>query len=111
MRSKQSLLPKHVRLIVQVGEQLKLARLRRRLSAEQVAQRAGISRNTLYLMEKGSESSSIATLLRILIVLGLQDDYLTIGRNDELGRRLDDAKRLAPKNRVPKRRASKQNDE
>lgn len=45
------LLPRHDRLLADLGENLRLARLRRRLSAAQVAERAGISRSTLHLME------------------------------------------------------------
>lgn len=95
-------------MIKQVGEQLRLARLRRSLSAAQVAERAGISRNTLYLLEKGSPSSSIATLFRILTVLGLEEDFLEIARNDELGRRLEDARLTSPKKRAPKRKTTTQ---
>ncbi len=102
--SKQAFLPKQQRMFKQVGEQLRLARLRRRLSAEQVAERAGISRNTLYLLEKGSPSSSIATLFRILSVLGLEHDFVEIAKNDELGRRLEDAKLKAPRKRAPRKR-------
>lgn len=101
--SKQALLPKHTRILKQVGEQLRLARLRRRLSASMVAERAGISRNTLYLLEKGSPSSSIATLFRILVVLGLEEDYLALAKDDELGRRLQDAGLKSPRTRAPKR--------
>ena len=106
-RTKQAFLPKQKRMFKQVGEQLRLARLRRRLSAEQVAERAGISRNTLYLLEKGKPSSSIATLFRILSVLGLEEDFVEIAKDDELGRRLADAKLGAPKKRAPKRQAKK----
>jgi transcriptional regulator with XRE-family HTH domain len=102
-RRKQAFLPKHKRMFRQVGEQLRLARLRRRLSAAQVAERAGISRNTLYLLEKGSPSSSIATLFRILTVLGLEEDFLGIAQDDKLGRRLEDARLLSPKKRAPKK--------
>lgn len=102
-RSKQALLPKQKRMFVQVGEQLRLARLRRRLSAQQVAERAGISRSTLSLIEKGSSSSTVSTLFRILSVLGLEDDFLAIAKDDELGRRLEDARLAAPKKRAPKR--------
>ncbi len=105
--SKQAFLPKHKRILKQVGGQIRLARLRRQLSAEQVAERAGISRNTLYLLEKGSSSSSIATLFRILIVLGLDDDYLQIAKDDELGRRLSDAKLTNTRHRAPRRKQSK----
>lgn len=106
-RSKQALLPKQKRMFVQVGEQLRLARLRRRLSAQQVAERAGIARSTLSLIEKGSSSSTMATLLRILSVLGLEEDYLALAKDDELGRRLEDAKLTAPKKRAPKRKSTK----
>ncbi len=108
--SKQAFLPKHQRVFKQVGEQLRLARLRRRLSAAQVAERAGISRNTLYLLETGSASSSIATLFRVLIVLGLQEDYAQIAMNDELGRRIQDAKLSSPRKRAPKRSQTKRSD-
>jgi len=103
MAHRQAFLPKQKRILKQVGEQLRLARLRRRLSAAKVAQRAGISRNTLYLLEQGSSSSSIGTLFRVLIVLGLQEDYLLLAQDDELGRRLEDAKLTSPRKRAPKR--------
>ena len=106
--SKQAFLPKQKRMFKQVGEQLRLARLRRRLSAAQVAERAGISRNTLYLLEKGSPSSSIATLFRILSILGMEEDFVDIARDDKLGRRLEDAKLTSPKKRAPKKRKSKE---
>ena len=109
--SKQAFLPKQKRIFKQVGEQLRLARLRRRLSAAQVAERAGISRNTLHLLEKGSPSSSIATLFRILTALGLEEDYLQIAKDDELGRRLEDAKLTTPKKRAPKRTQKKKQDQ
>ncbi len=91
----------------QVGEQLRLARLRRRLSAQQVAQRAGIARSTLALIEKGSSSSSMETLFRILSVLGLEEDFRALAKDDELGRRLEDAKLTSPRKRAPKRQTKK----
>ena len=103
-RSTQAFLPKQQRMFLQVGEQIRLARLRRKLSAEQVAQRAGISRSTLHALEAGSHSSSIATLFRVLSVLGLDGDYVAIAREDELGRRIEDAKLRAPSKRAPKRK-------
>jgi transcriptional regulator with XRE-family HTH domain len=109
--SKQALLPKQIRVLKQVGEQIRLARLRRRLSAEQVAERAGISRPTLERLELGSHSSSIGTLLRILSVLGLEGDYSQIAGDDELGRRLTDAKLTSPRKRAPKRQKPELNDD
>lgn len=103
MRREKTFLPKHKRILESVGENLRLARLRRKLSAEQVAERAGISRNTLYLLEKGSASSSIATLFQVLAALGLEDQYSKLAADDELGRRLEDARLVAPKSRAPKK--------
>ena len=94
-REKKHLLPKHRRMLAQLGENLQLARLRRQLTASQVAQRAGISRNTLYLLEHGSGSGSIATLFSVLVVLGLEDDFSEVAKDDELGRRLEDIRLLA----------------
>lgn len=54
--------------------------------------------------EKGSSSSSIETLFRILSVLGLEEDFLALARDDELGRRLEDAKLASPRKRAPKRK-------
>jgi len=68
-----------------------------------VAERVGISRNTLYLLEKGSVSSSLGTLMRVLIVLGLEDDLIRVAQDDELGRRLQDAGIAKPRKRAPKR--------
>jgi len=73
-----------------LGENIRLARLRRDLSSEQVSERAGISRNTLIKIERGDEGVAIGMYFRVLIVLGLQDDLLLIARDDVLGRKLQD---------------------
>lgn len=90
MKSKQPLLPKHRRNLKAVGGQLRLARKRRKITTTMMAQRAGISRNTLSELEKGSDSVSLSTLYKVLVALGLTDDYLQIGKADELGRQLED---------------------
>ena len=84
-----------------MGENIHLARLRRDLTSEQVAERAGISRNTLIKIERGDEGVAIGMYFRVLIVLGLQDDLLLIARDDVLGRKLQDIGLTTP------RRASK----
>jgi len=89
-RKKQIILPKHQKMLEQLGENIKLARKRRNLTTIQVAERANISRNTLYLLEKGNASTSIGTLFNVLRVLGLQDDFLKLAADDELGRKLQD---------------------
>ncbi|MCK5857181.1 MAG: helix-turn-helix transcriptional regulator [Bacteroidales bacterium] len=87
---KQIVFPKHQKILNLMGENIKLARKRRKLTAVQVAERARISRNTLYLLEKGSSSVSIGALFNVLRVLNLQDDFLKLAADDELGRKLQD---------------------
>jgi transcriptional regulator with XRE-family HTH domain len=98
------LLPKHDRMLSEVGEHLRLARLRRRLSAQQVADRAGISRSTLQSLEKGSSSTSTGNLLQVLVVLGLEKDFATLALADPLGRKLEDARLSESRQRAPRRR-------
>ena len=84
-----------------VGEQIKLARLRRNLSVAQVAERATCSPLTVARMEKGTPTVAIGIYLRVLYALQLEDDILLIAQQDALGRQLQD---LALTNR---KRASK----
>ena len=74
----------------QVGENIKLARKRRKLTTLQVAERAGIDRTTLYQIEKGNPRVSMGAYFNVLRVLGLQNDFLKLGADDELGRKLQD---------------------
>lgn len=97
-----SLLPKLARLMSTVGEQIKLGRLRRKLSAEQVAERSGIGRSTLVRIEKGDAGVSIGHVLNVLKALGLEQDLLLLAKDDELGRKIQDAG-LDVKSRAPKR--------
>lgn len=84
-----------------VGEQIKLARLRRNLSVAQVAERATCSPLTVARIEKGTPTVAIGIYLRVLYALQLEDDILLIAQQDALGRQLQD---LALTNR---KRASK----
>jgi len=85
-----------------LGENIKLARLRRRYSAQQVSERANISRPTLLSIEKGNPNVSIGAYVKVLMVLGLENDIHNVAKDDELGRRLQDAK-LVVRERAPKR--------
>ena len=96
------LLPRMKKLLAGLGENIRLARLRRKLSAEQVSERAGISRNTLSAIENGKTSTSIGGYLSVLAVLGLEQDLSQVAKDDELGRKLQDA-RLTHGERAPKR--------
>lgn len=73
-----------------VGEQIKLARLRRNLSVAQVADRATCSPLTVARIEKGAPTVAIGIYLRVLYALQLDDDILSIAQRDELGRQLQD---------------------
>ena len=95
-------MPATLNILQQMGEQIKLARLRRQLSAELIAERAGISRATLWNIEKGSPSVSIGAYAAALHALGGMDrDLLMVAKDDELGRKLQDLD-LLPKKRAPK---------
>lgn len=73
-----------------VGEQIKLARLRRKLSLAKLSERAGCSELTLIRIEKGNPSVAIGTYARVLYGLGLSDDLLLIAKDDPTGRSLQD---------------------
>ena len=100
-RSSIILLPKNKKLLQAVGENIKLARLRRKLTMDQVSERAGISRPTLSSLEKGSPSISLGIILQVLLVLGLEKDILLLAKDDTLGRKIQDAD-LTVKERGPK---------
>ena len=89
-KKKQILFPKHQDILKQMGENIKLARKRRKLTQEQVAERADIVRSTLYLIETGNPSVAIGAYFNVLRVLGLQDDFLKLAGDDEFGRKLQD---------------------
>lgn len=95
------LLPKSRKLLEAVGENIKLARLRRKLTMKQVAERAGVSRPTISTLEKGNPAISLGIVLKVLIVLGLEKDLLLLAKDDTLGRKLQDAD-LTLKERGPK---------
>lgn len=98
MKSKSHILYQpQLKILVELGERLRLARLRRRLSAEVVAKRASISRVTLSKAESGSPAVTMGTYLRVLDVLNLMDDLSLVAKDDVLGRRLQDLEISTPK--------------
>jgi DNA-binding XRE family transcriptional regulator len=94
---KQIVFPKYQKILEQVGENIKLARKRRKLTTLQVAERAGIDRSTLYHIEKGKSSVSIAAYFNTLRVLGLQNDFLKLAADDDYGRKLQDLNLIGKK--------------
>jgi transcriptional regulator with XRE-family HTH domain len=97
-----SLVPRVARLLDGLGAHLKLARLRRKYSAEIVAQRAGITRRTLSKVEQGDPAVALGVYARVMQVLRLEDDLALLAKDDELGRKLQDAG-ISTKLRSPKR--------
>lgn len=84
------MLPSQERILQALGENIRLARLRRDLSSAQVAERADVARTTLVRLEHGDDGISLASLLKILFVLGLEADLEAVSRDDAMGRRLQD---------------------
>lgn len=91
MKIKKSIVfPKHQKILERLGENIKLARKRRKLTTIQVSERAGIDRSTLYKIEKGDYKVSMGAYFNVFRVLGLQDDFLKLASDDEFGRKLQD---------------------
>ena len=89
-QKKKILFPKTVTILERFGENIKLARLRRNVSTSLQAERAGISRPTLAMIEKGSPSVSLGSYVQVLVSLGLEKDLLKVAADDEMGRTLQD---------------------
>ena len=90
------------RLLKGLGENIRLARLRRGFSMELVAERAGMSRPTLRAIENGEPGVTFGSYANVLHSLGLHEDLALVARDDELGRKLQDAG-LPTRRRAPKR--------
>jgi len=84
------------RQLAALGERLRAARRRRRLTQAVVAARVGVTKQTLARLEAGNPSTSLATMLRVLQVLGLAADIDRLAADDELGRQLQDAAQPGP---------------
>ena len=96
---KRPLLPKQERTLQEMGNQIRLARLRRNITSQEMAQRTSLGRNTIVKIETGDESVAMGSYFRVLIALGLDPDILALAKDDVLGRKLQDAK-LLPKQRA-----------
>lgn len=102
VKMSRKLLPHIETKLKTMGQQIKLARLRRKLSLELVAERAGVSRVTVYGVERGFPSIAMGIYAQVLAALnGLDDDLLLIAKDDVLGRQLQDMQLLTSK-RAPK---------
>jgi transcriptional regulator with XRE-family HTH domain len=102
MPKSTNIMPSLQRRLKELGENIQLARLRRRLPATQIAERAGLSRQTLSAIEHGDPSVTIGAYASVLLVLGLDADLTLVAADDVLGRKLQDAD-LTVKQRAPRR--------
>lgn len=98
-RPSRPLFPQTQRRAEALGERLRLARLRRRMSLDELAARVNVTRHTLSRLERGDMSTGLGVLARVLAVLGLEEDLDRIGQDDELGRRLQDVRQPRPRRR------------
>ena len=92
--NKAIIMPKTVKQLETVGEQIRLARLRRKYSVNLIAERAGISRATLWKVEKGDPGVAIGVYAKVLATIGLPNDITLLARDDELGRIIQDSELL-----------------
>jgi transcriptional regulator with XRE-family HTH domain len=90
-RNHSIILPLLQRILSELGDNIRLARLRRRFSASIVAQRSGMTRTTLRSIERGDPNVSFGAYAKVLLALGLEKDLSFLAQDDELGRKLQDA--------------------
>lgn len=111
------LLPSTEEVLKKLGERIRLSRMRRKLTADIVANRAGMSPITLRNVEEGKSGVTIGSYIAVLQVLGLEKDFNLLAQKDELGRELQDSKLFKTMKQVKSRsgklvsQISKKNDE
>jgi transcriptional regulator with XRE-family HTH domain len=92
--------PSVLKQLASLGERIRLARLRRKMTAELFSERMGVSRETLRRLENGDPTIAMGTYMRALRVLGLDGDIDTLAQDDELGRKLQDLDLPQPRSRT-----------
>ena len=99
-----ALFPKTIAILKEFGENIRLARLRRNVTAKLTAQRADISIVTLSQIEKGSPTVALGNYMQVLVTLGLEKDMLKVASDDVLGRKLQDLGLLKTRRRATGKR-------
>ena len=91
MKRQNVLFPAADRALRTLGENLRLARRRRKITAQMMAERANLSLMTLRAIERGSSSVAMSHYMSVIFCLGFQDDVSRVAAEDALGRDLQDA--------------------
>jgi len=89
--------PRNQKALAQLGENIRLAYKRRKLTQTQLSERTGLSRLTIRKIEQGDPSVALGHYISVLAVLGLAEDIVNVARDDELGRKLQDIELLRKK--------------
>lgn len=87
--------PKNQKVLAQLGENIKLARMRRNYTQLLISERTGLSRLTIRKIEAGDSKVSLGHYVAVLSVLGLVEDFAKVASDDELGRKLQDIKLMS----------------
>lgn len=91
MKRQNVIYPKAQKALKTMGENLRLARKRRKITSKMMAERANLSLMTLRSLERGEAQVSMANYMAVIACLGFQDDIAEVAANDILGRDLQDA--------------------
>lgn len=91
MKRQNVIFPAADRALRTLGENLRLARRRRKITAQMMAERANLSLMTLRAIERGSPKVSMSHYMSVILCLGFQEDMARVAANDALGRDLQDA--------------------
>lgn len=91
MKRQNILFPAAEKALRSLGENLRLARRRRKITAQMMAERANLSLMTLRAIERGSPRVAMSHYMSVIFCLGFQDDMSRVAADDALGRDLQDA--------------------
>lgn len=91
-----------IKALRKLGQDINNARRRRRITAQLMAERAGLSRSTIGKIEKGDPTTSMSSYGAVLFVLGMEKRLsdLVDSMHDLVGRRLED-ENLPQRVRIP----------
>ena len=90
MKTKGTPSTKALDALARLGERIRLARVRRRVTSALLAERIGASHATMTAIERGAPGVSAGRYASALFCLGLLGDLERVAADDELGRRLQD---------------------